>query len=114
MASSQQPYSKNRAQLDLLLLGHVQPPDCDNWDDQNHEVAHNIDDASADDYGVLIEAILSPCNFIGFADAFGYDCEDKSDRVEKVPVEDEPDARRGIKISFSTPSLAKGGTEGRL
>lgn len=79
----------------------MQPPDRDDWDDQNHEVAHDIDDAGADDYGVLIEAILSPCNFIGFADAFGYDCEDKGNCIEEIPIEDEPDARRGITISFS-------------
>lgn len=85
----------------------MQPPDRDNWDDQNHEVAHDIDDAGANDYGVLIKAIFSPCNFIGFANAFGYDCEDKGNRIEKVPVEDEPDARRGIEISIPSPSCAE-------
>lgn len=89
----------------------MQPPDRDNWDDQNHEVAHDINDAGADDYGVLIEAILSSCNFIGFADAFGYDCEDKGNRIEKIPIENEPDARRDIEISFSSPSCAKCGNE---
>ena len=86
----------------------MQPPDCDNWDDQNHEITHNIDSASADDYGVLIDAILSPCNFVGFADALGYYCEDEGDRIEKVPVEDKPDANQGISISLFLSFCAKG------
>ena len=78
----------------------MKPPNRDNRDDQNHEIAHDIDDASADEYGVLIEAILSPCDSIALADTFGYDCEDKGERIEKVPVEHEPDASGGIAISI--------------
>ena len=74
----------------------MQPPDRRNGDDQNHEIANDIDDASADDYGILIDAILALCNFVCFADAFGYHCEDEGDRVEKIPIKDGPDAGNGI------------------
>ena len=70
-AVSQQPYSKDRAQPNLFLFRHVQSPDGDNWDDQYHEIAHNVDDASRDEYSVLINAILSSRNSISFANAFG-------------------------------------------
>lgn len=81
----------------------MQSPDSDNWDHQNHEVAHNIDDTSADENGILIKAFLSPSNFVGFADALGRNGEDERDRVEKIPIEDEPDAiiRLGISASSS-------------
>ena len=79
----------------------MQPPDGGNWDDQNHQIAHNIDDAGAHHYRVLVDALIFPYNAIGFADALGYYCQNKSNRIEKVPVEDEPDARCEIKISFS-------------
>lgn len=102
MASSQRPYGKNRAQPDFLLLGHVQSPDRDNRDNQNHEIAHNIDDAGADKHGVFIKACFSHCNFFGFADAFGRDSEDKGERVEKIPVEDEPDTGVALGVSISS------------
>lgn len=107
MASSQQPYSENRAQPDLLLLRHMQSPDRDNRDDQNHKIAHNIDNTSADEYGVLIKAFLSLCNFVGFADAFGRNGEDEGERVEKIPVEDEPNARFKSESAFHSPFSLK-------
>ena len=91
--SLQRPYSKKSAQPHLLLSGHMQSPDRYDWDNQNHEIAHNIDDACADKDGILVKALFSPCNSVGFADAFGRDREDKSKRIEEIPVEDEPDAR---------------------
>ena len=79
----------------------MEAPDRGDRDDQDHEIAHDVDDACADDDGVLVEAVLAFCDFFGFADAFGYDCEDEGDGVEEVPVEDEPYARRGVEISGS-------------
>lgn len=74
-ANSQRPYAKNRAQSDFLLLGHMQSPNSDDRYNQNHEIAHNINDASADKYGVLIKALLSSCNFVCFTHAFGHNGE---------------------------------------
>lgn len=71
MASLQRPYSKNRAQPKFLLLGHMQSPDRGDRNNQNHKIAHNVDDASADKYGVFIKALVSPCNLVGLANAFG-------------------------------------------
>lgn len=102
-ASSQRPYGENGTQLNLLLLGHMQSPDRGNRDDQNHEIANDVNDASADEYSVLIQALLSSCNFSGFADAFGRNGEDEGKRVEKIPVEDEPNAGVGIGISVLFP-----------
>ncbi len=80
----------------------MQSPDGDNRDDQNHEVTHNIDNARADKYSVLIKAFLSLCDFVGLADAFSCNGENKSQRVEEVPVEDKPDARVKLRISVSS------------
>ena len=77
-------------------------PDGYDRDDQNHEVTHNIDDARADKYSVLIKAFLSLCNFVGLANAFSCNGENKGERVEEVPVEDKPDARVKFGISISS------------
>lgn len=92
----------------------MQSPNCDNRDNQNHEIAHNIDDASTDEHGILINAFLSFCCFVGFADAFGRNGEDEGERIEEVPVEDEPDARVGVGISVPISMKTKSGISGLL
>ena len=79
----------------------MQSPNRDDRDDQYHQVTHDVDDAGGNKYGVLIDAILSSCNFVGFADAFGNHCEDEGQCIEKIPVENEPDAKRGSEVSLS-------------
>ena len=93
----QRSYSKNGTQLDFLLPGHMQPPDRGDWNDQNHEIAHDADDASGDHYDIWI---LTFCfrqirmRFANAANTTGRNHEDdQSEGVEEVPVEDEPDAR---------------------
>lgn len=103
MGSLQRPYSKDGTQLDLLLLGHMQSPDRGNWNDQDHEIAHNTDDASADEYNIWILAFCF-CKiimrFANAADTAGRNHDDyESDRIEEVPVEDEPNARLDFGIS---------------
>lgn len=77
----------------------MQSPDRGDRNNQNHKIAHNVDDASADKYGVFIKALVSPCNLVGLANTFGRNGKDEGERVEKVPVKDEPDARVGLKVS---------------
>ena len=103
MRSLQRPYCKNGTQLDLLLPGHMQPPDRGNWNDQDHEIAHNTDDAGADEYSIWILAFCI-CKiifrFAMVADTTGRNHDDDEDeRVEEVPVEDEPNARMEFGIS---------------
>lgn len=85
----------------------MQSPDRNNRDYQNHEIAHNVDDASAYEYGVLIETFPPSCNSVGLANAFSRNCKDERERVEKVPVEDKPNARAGFEISMSLSIWAK-------
>ena len=80
----------------------MQSPNGDNRDDQNHEIAHNIYDARADEYSILIKTFLSFRNFAGLADALSCNGEDKGERVKEVPVEDKPDARVKLGISVSS------------
>ena len=79
----------------------MQTPNCGNWDHENHEIAHDVDDASADEYDILIDALLSPRDSVGFADAFGDYGKDEGKSIEKVPVEDKPDAGARCLISLS-------------
>ena len=104
MGSLQRPYSKDGTQLDLLLLGHMQPPDRGNWNGQDHEIAHNTGDASAYEYDIWIVAFCF-CKiivrFANAADTIGRKHDDnENERVKEVPVEDEPNAKMefGIRV----------------
>ncbi len=103
MGILQRPYTKNSTQFDLFFLGHMQPPDCGNWNDQDHEIAHNSDDASADEYNIWILAFCLCKVIMRFAnttDTTGRNHDDDEDeRVEEIPVEDEPNARMEFEVS---------------
>ena len=75
----------------FLVRGHVQPPEGDDGDDENHDVAGDVDGAGADKECVFVDALFT----VGDADVlsgafscFGYD---QSDGVEDVVPEAEPD-----------------------
>ena len=83
----------------------MQPPNCGNRNDQNHEITDIINDAGTDKDVVLVEAVLSPGKFVGFAGAFGRNSHDGGERIEEVPVKDKPDARVGVRCSSMYPLL---------
>lgn len=57
------------AQFPFLLRRHVQSPDADDGDDEDHDVAGDVDDGGADQHGVFVDA-LAACGHDGvFADA---------------------------------------------
>ena len=75
----------------------MQPPDRGKWNDQDHEIAHNSDDASPDEYNPWILAFC----FCRTTDTTSRSPDDDEDeRVEEIPVEDEPNTRMESKISI--------------
>ncbi|KAL8992407.1 MAG: hypothetical protein Q9169_007123 [Polycauliona sp. 2 TL-2023] len=78
-------------QFPFLFRGHVQIPDAGDGDDEDHQVAGDVDDAGANQDGVSVDA-LAACGHDGvFADAFGGNGDDGRDGVEDVDPETCPD-----------------------
>ena len=88
---SQNPNGEYRSQSPLLLRCHVQTPDSHNRDNQDHYIGSDIDYTCADQDCVSVHALLALGHESGFADAFKSHSQDKSDCIEEVPPEDEPD-----------------------
>ena len=82
----------------------MQPQDRGKWNDQDHEIAHNSDDASADEYNPWILAfcfcrIIMRCASTTDTTSRSPD-DDEGERVEKIPVEDEPNTRMESDVSI--------------
>ena len=75
-----------------MLFRHLQTPDGDYGNNQDHQVRHNIDDRCRNDKCRLIETLFSPGLLFLFVYALGRDHEDQGNGVEQVKPEDEPDA----------------------
>lgn len=90
-ASSQRPYSKDGSQLCFLLFSHLQPPDRGNWDGQNHQIAHEIDDARADEYDVSSVAFVSMRYYCPLDASSHRRDNNQAEGVAKIPGEDNPD-----------------------
>ena len=68
----------------------MQAPDTYDRDDEDHKIAEDVDDAGADEDGVLVYA-LAACGYDScFANALGCDGDDEGDGVEDVDPETEP------------------------
>ena len=78
------------ADFPLLVRGHGQAPDGGDGDDQDHDVAGDVDGAGADQQRVFVNALGGDAFGI-FSGAFGCFGDDQGDGVEDVVPEAEPD-----------------------
>ena len=67
--------------LPFLVRRHVQPPDGDDGDDEDHDVAGDVDGAGADQERVFVDALFAARDGFLFTGAFGCFGEDQGDGV---------------------------------